>query len=295
MTRQRLCLWLMIGLACLATSVVAAELPAGCGDEFLRLQGEVGKLQGEVTFLQQQPVLTAAELHQRSLRRFGELSREVQVQRQALVECEAYVRWLSGHLSGYQKYIEAGSLLAGFARVLPIPYAGQASLLAKFVAQGVLALNATASSLARYLGTSQQLLDGIALLDTVQPDAGKMGGLVRLADEQLLKEMADVRQRLASTTELAASTQGFLESLQHYLGSSDEYWQKTKAMFGRKDGGKQEKGWLAENLEALRVRTAAFQGRLRQFEEGAARTVPLVKSLAAYDELGRELLPAPSR
>jgi len=77
---------------------------------------------------------------------------------------------MATNLSGYSEHIEAGSFAAGFAKVLTIPYAGQASLLTKFISQGVLSLNAASVSLSRYL-----------------------------------------------------------ESLNHYVGYTAEYWSKTKS------------------------------------------------------------------
>ncbi|BDV43776.1 hypothetical protein GURASL_26990 [Geotalea uraniireducens] len=236
------------------------------------------------------PVISRDELLQRNYRQLQELAANTRVQRQSMADFENFVRWMGGSLSGYAKYIEAGSVVAGFARVLPIPYAGQASVLTKFVSQGVLALNATSVSIAKYLDTSGKF---VAKVDALDPAKGltstQLADAARFADAELLKEMLDVQTRLKTTAEISSSSLSFLETVNQYMGSSDEYWNKTKSFIMRKDVDKHEKSFLTSSLEGLRTRTGQFNNKLRIFEDAARKDVPLIKKTVAYDDLLQEL------
>lgn len=236
------------------------------------------------------PVISRDELLQRDYRQLRELAANTRAQRQSMADFENFVKWMGGSLSGYAKYIEAGSVVAGFARVLPIPYAGQASVLTKFVSQGVLALNATSVSIARYLDTSGRF---VAKVDTLDPAKGltsaQLADVARFADGELLKEMLDVQAKLKTTAEISSSSLSFLETVNQYMGSSDEYWNKTKSFLLRKEPDKHEKSFLTSSLEGLRNRAGNFNSRLRTFDDAARKDVPLIKRVVAYDDLLRDL------
>lgn len=254
------------------------------------MEKEQAALREQVQVLQSASVITKDELAQRQYRRLVEIGRDVKSQRQSMADFEGHVKWMSGTLSGYAKYVEAGSMAAGFARLLPIPYAGQASVLTKFVSQGLLSLKAASGAISRYLITSQQFVSRVDALDPTKPGAAReIAELGNFADQELLRDMGDARKKLAATAELSASSLSFLESLQSYLGSSDEYWNKTKSLLTRKEADKKEKGFLSESIQNLRNRAGAFNAKLLLFEETAGRSAPLIKSLGAYDELSREL------
>jgi hypothetical protein len=277
-------------LTALADEHLPIAEPAQQADPQLVLQQENALLREKLRSLECLPTLTAAGLNQKKLQRMQELAKELKAQRQSMTEFEGFVRWMTANLSGYEKYIQAGSVAAGFAKVLPIPYAGQASVLTKFVSQGVLSLNAASVSINRYLGSSQQFITRVDGLPVASPAREKeLAELSRLADDRLLKDTADVQQKLTMTSEVSSSTLSFLESLYHYAGSGEEYWNKTKSLVGRGDADKKEKGFLSENINGLKGRAAAFNTRLKGFDESARKTAPAIKSLATYDELSREL------
>ena len=253
------------------------------------LQQENTLLHERLKAFEEKPALTAEALAKKNLQRLQEIARDTRAQRQSMTDFENYVKWMSGSLSGYAKYIEAGSIAAGFARVLPIPYAGQASILTKFVSQGLLSLNATSVAINRYLVSSQQFVSRVEALDPVRTTPQEVTALNRFADEQLGRDMQDVQQKLAGTADLSASSLSFLESVNHYVGSTDEYWNKTKAFITRGDAAKKEKSFLSESIASLRNRTGAFNARLHLFSDSSHKAAPLIRSLGTYDELTREL------
>jgi hypothetical protein len=235
--------------------------------------------------------ISSTDLATKNCRRLKEVAADIKTQRQGLVEFENYVKWMSTNVSGYSKYLAAGSVAAGFAKVLPIPYAGQASGFAKFVANAALSLSATSVSINKYLATSQQFIDRTETLDAAKGmNPQEVSELVRFADQDLLKGMTDVQERLVRTSELTASSLSFLESLNHYVGSTDQYWNKTKSLLKSGDE-KKEKGFLAESTESLRNRAQTFNGRFKIFDETVKKDAPLIKSLVAYDDLIREIDP----
>jgi hypothetical protein len=281
----------------LAVTAVAATEPAGPElllkerDEALsRLQEEHLQLQERLRMLECTPVLTTDSLNAKKLQRLQEIARDVKGQRQTMADFEGFVKWMSSSLSGYSKYVEAGSMAAGFARVLPIPYAGQAGMFTKFVSHFALSLNTASVAISKYLGSSQQFLARVDALGPAPVDKGReIDELSRFADEQLLRDMADTQAKLITTSELSASALSFLESVHHYLGSSDEYWTRTKAFLARKEADKAEKSFLTGNIEGLKSRAGSFNAKLRLFDDTVKRSAPQIKSLAAYDELIREL------
>ena len=235
--------------------------------------------------------ITSTELAARNCRRLKEVAADIRLQRHGLADFEGYVKWMSGNVASYSKYLSAGSVAAGFAKVLPIPYAGQASVFTKFVSNAALSLSTASVSINRYLATSQQF---ITRADALDPQKGvnpqEVSDLVRFADRELLKGMVEVQERLASTSELTSSSLSFLESLNHYVGSTDQYWMKTKSLLKSGDE-KQEKSFLSESTTTLRNRAQAFNGKFKQYDETVKKTAPMIKSLVAYDDLIRDIDP----
>lgn len=234
--------------------------------------------------------ITSTDLAARNSKRLKEITADVRAQRQAMADFESYVKWMSGHVAGYSKYIQAGSVAARFAKVLPIPYAGQASLFTKFVSDAAVSLGAASVSINKYLGTSQQFLARADALDPNRPNYNQeVSELVRFADQDLLKGMADVQERLVTTSQLSTSSLSFLESLNHYVGTTDEYWNKTKALL--KSDDKAEKSFLAESTAALKNKAQVFNTKLQLFDATVKKTSPQIKALVAYDDLVRSMEP----
>jgi hypothetical protein len=234
--------------------------------------------------------ITSTDLATRNCKRLKEIAADIRAQRQGLTDFEVYVKWMSANVAGYSKYLQAGSVAAGFAKVLPIPYAGEASVFTKFVSNAALSLSAASVSINSYLATSQQFLSRTERLDpgkAVNPQ--EVSELVHFADHDLLKGMVDVQEHLSSTSQLTASSLSFLESLNHYVGSTDEYWAKTKSLL--KSDDKKEKSFLVESTKALRNRAQAFNGKFKVFDDTVKKDAPLIKSLVAYDDLIRDIDP----
>jgi hypothetical protein len=274
----------------LSKSVDPALAAAKANDEaVIALARENALLQEKLKALECS--ITSTDLAARNCKRLKEVAADVRLQRQGLADFEGYVKWMSGNVAGYSKYLSAGSVAAGFAKVLPIPYAGQASLFTKFVSNAALSLSAASVSINRYLVTSQQFLARADALDpkkVVNPV--EVSELVRFADQDLLKGMVEVQERLNSTSELTASSLSFLESLNHYVGSTDQYWMKTKSLLKSGDE-KQEKSFLSESTTSLRNRAQAFNGKFKLYDETVKKTAPMIKSLVAYDDLIRDIDP----
>jgi len=258
-------------------------------EELAALRAEQARLEQRIREMECAPVVSSDELLAKNLRQLQELAANTRLQRQSMADFEKFVTWMSSSLAGYEKYIQAGSVVASVAKVLPIPYAGQASMLTKFVSQGVLSLNAASGSIASYLKTSDRYLALVAAIDPKQPDSDRVSAAVRFADGELLRAMTDVQTNLRTSADISASTLSFLETLDHYVGSSDEYWAQTKAFITRNDTYKKDKSYLAASIEGLKNRTGAFNGRLRLFEDTARKDLPLIKNLVAYDDLAREV------
>lgn len=111
-----------------------------------------------------QKVLSLVDIYQKRFNRLRALAKSVNGQRDSMLEFDGYVKWMGGTLSSYSKYVEAGSFAAGFARLLPVPYAGQAGQFSKFVAHFALSLSSTSVAVKQYLDSSQQFLAGVEAL-----------------------------------------------------------------------------------------------------------------------------------
>jgi hypothetical protein len=254
------------------------------------LARENGLLKEQIRQFECTPLIGSEALAAKNYERLRGIAADVKAQRQTMAEFAGFVTWMTTNLSGYAKYVEAGSVAAGFARLLPIPYAGQASVLSKFVSQGILSLKAASVAITSYLGTSQQFVTRVEAIDPALPqNRAEISALAAFADGALLRDVTDVRQKLATAAEVSASTLSFLESLHHYIGSTDAYWNKTKSVLTRKEADQKEKGFLAESIQHLKNRAGDFNARLKSFDETAAKDGPLIKSVIAYDELVREL------
>lgn len=238
----------------------------------------------------QLPAITLEELNRKRLQRLQDLSRDLQAERSSMAEFDAYLNWMGGALAGYSKYVEAGSFAAGFAKFLPVPYAGQAGQATKFISHFALSLSATSMAIKSYMNSSRFFISGVEALGTnAEGKEGELSMLTFYADQQLSRDMVELRTRLASVSELSGSALSFLLGLQQYLGSTDEYWQKTKSFVSRKDADKGEKGAVAGSIDGLRSKAEGFNARLKKYEATVNSTVPRIASLVAFDEIRQEI------
>lgn len=276
-----------------STHTFAAE--DACGpltaseEQVVNLQQENFSLTTRILELELQRGITPQQLKHKKVKRLKEIAADVRLQRQTTADFQGFVSWMSSNLVCYNKYIQAGSYAAVVARVLPIPYAGQASIFTKFLAQFTLALNNASQSINSYLNSSQKF---IAMVDAIDPagqiDQKAVADASNYADNHLLKEMNDAQLKLAAVADLSSGALSFLDSLNHYMNNTDEYWNKAKGLF-KKDVDIKEKSFLSESSSNLKSQAAKFNGKLRSFEELGKKQTANVKSLAVYDEMMTEL------
>jgi hypothetical protein len=275
-----------------ATCSFASENACGpmtpADEQILKLQQNNEQLNQKIKLMETVKAIPVEQLRRRKALRLKEIAAGVRIQRQSTSDFEGFVKWMSSNLAGYSRYIQAGSYAAVVARVLPIPYAGQASIFTKFVTQFTLALNAASVSITNYLTTSQNFM---AMTDSIDPnktiDEQAVSDAALFAEQKLHKEMNDAQQKLAAVSELSSGALSFLESLNHYVGGTDEYWNKMKGVF-KKDIDPTEKSYISESTNTLKTQAGLFNSKLKNFEELGKKETASVKALAVYDELTLE-------
>ena len=281
-------------LLCLAAAAPSRASDTSCGpmspaeEQLIKLQQERDLLLQKVSKAESFKGISVEQLRLKKAQRLKDIAADLRIQRQATSDFESFVKWMSANLAGYNKYIQAGSYAALAARVLPIPYAGQASVFAKFVAQFTVALNEASVAITNYLTTSQKYLamtDAIDLQKSV--DEKTVGEAARFADQKLLHDMQEAQLKLATVSDLSTGALAFLESLSHYVSGTDEYWNKVKGVF-KKDIDPKEKSFISESAANLKNQAARFNSRLKSFEDLGRKETSGVKALAVYDELAVE-------
>jgi len=256
----------------------------------LHLENEGLKL--KIRQLESVKGISAESLRQKKLQRLKEIAADVKTQRQATSDFEGFVTWMCANLAGYNRYIQAGSYAAVVAKMLPIPYAGQASIFTKFITQFTIALNNASVSVKNYLNSSQCFVNMVDAIDPAKPlDERALTEASRYADQKLLKDMNDAQAKLSMVAELSSGALAFLESVNHYASGTDEYWNKFKGLV-KKDIDPKEKSFLSESTSNLKTQANRFNGKLRSFEEITRKEAASVKSLAVFDELSAELATA---
>lgn len=278
----------------LLTSSVSYAAEDACGpitpseEQMLKLQIDNAALLLKIKQIEGVRSISLQQLRQKKAQRLKEIAVDLKLQRQSTSDFEGFVKWMSANLAGYNRYIQAGSYAAVIARMLPIPYAGQASIFTKFVTQFTAALNAASVSISNYLISSQKF---IAMADAIDPAKGEDDKAVTdaaiYADQKMLKEMNDAQVKLATLSDLSAGALSFLESLNHYISGTDEYWNKAKGLF-KKDIDPKEKSFISESTNSLKTQAGRFNAKLKAFEELGKKETASVKALAVYDELAAE-------
>lgn len=287
---------LLIAAVMCSAAVSASAADTGHGpltpaeEQILKLQQDNELLSQRIRHLDAIKAIPVEQLRRKKVLRLKEIAADVKTQRQSTSDFEGFVKWMSANLAGYSRYIQAGSYAAVIARVLPIPYAGQASIFTKFVAQFTVALNSASVSITNYLNTSQRF---IAMTDAIDPhtspDEKAVSEAARFADHNLLKDMNDAQLKLAAVSDLSSGALSFLESLNHYVSGTDEYWNRVKGVF-KKDIDPKEKSYISESTSSLKTQAARFNSKLQSFEELGKKETASVKSLAVYDELASDAL-----
>lgn len=261
-------------------------------EQMFNLQLENEGLKIKIKQLESVKAIPVERLRQKKAQRLKEIAADVKTQRQATNDFEGFVKWMSANLAGYNRYIQAGSCVAVVARMLPIPYAGQASVFTKFVAQFTITLNSASVSVTNYLNSSQRFITLVDAIDPVKPlDERALAEASQYADQKLLKDMNDAQAKLAMVADLSSGALSFLESVSHYVSGTDEYWNKVKGLV-KKDIDLKEKSFLSESTNNLKTQAGRFNGKLRYFEEITKKEAANVKSLAVFDELSAELAAA---
>lgn len=280
-------------LLTLSLPIHAVEITTGTPtisveDQIIKLQQERDLLSQKLKQAEEFKGVSIDQLRRRKALRLKEIAADVRVQRQATTDFEAFVKWMTANLAGYNRYIQAGSYAAMAARALPIPYAGQASVFAKFVAQFTVALNEASVSITNYLTSSQKYL---AMADAIDPqkllDDKTVAETAQFADQKLLHDMQEAQLKLATVSDLSSGALSFLETLSHYVSGTDEYWNKVKGVF-KKDIDPKEKSYISESAGNLRNQAARFNGKLKTFNELGKKETTSVKALVVYDELAAE-------
>lgn len=281
---------LSISVATLAFADENACGPITPSEELLvNLQQENFSLTTHIKELELQQSLTPERLKHKKIARLKEIAAEVRLQRQTTADFQGFVTWMSSNLAGYNKYIQAGSYAAVLARMLPVPYAGQASIFTKFVSQFTLTLNTASQAVSNYLNSSQKFIEMVDAIDPSRPiDQKTVNSAVSYADEHLLKEMNDAQIKLAAVADLSSGALSFLESLCHYMSNTDEYWNKTKGLF-KKGTDPNEKSYISESSSNLKAQATRFNSKLKNFDELGKKQTASVRSLAVYDEILAEL------
>lgn len=286
-----LCRLILITTIILSVTVPACSAENSCGpltpteEQLLKFQLDNELLSQKIKQLEAVKAIPVEQLRRKKALRLKEIAVDVKSQRQSTSDFEGFVKWMSANLAGYNRYIQAGSYAAVVARMLPIPYAGQASIFTKFVAQFTVALNAASVSITNYLNTSQKF---IAMTESIDPqnalDEKAVAEAAQFADQKLLKDMNDAQLKLANVSDLSSGALSFLESLNHYVSGTDEYWNRMKGVF-KKDIDPKEKSYISESTNTLKTQASRFNGKLKVFEELGRKETASVKALAVYDEL----------
>lgn len=280
---------LLTALPCRAENACSPMTPAEQQTQNLQNLQELTLTKTRVMELEARRYISEERLVQKKVKQLREITADVKQQRQSMEHFQAFVSWMNLNLAGYTKYIKAGSYAAVVARMLPIPYAGQASIFTKFAAQFTVALNSASVSINSYLLSSQKFIVMVDAIDPAKPiDHNSVSTASAYADTVLLKDMDDAHIKLATISNLSSGALSFLESLNHYMSGTDEYWNKAKGLF-RKDVDPKEKSFISESTNSLKNKAAAFNGKLNSFEELTRTQNVRVKSLAVYDELLSEL------
>ncbi|OGR27457.1 MAG: hypothetical protein A2X83_09035 [Desulfuromonadales bacterium GWD2_54_10] len=278
--------------AAFSTPVSASENICGpitpVEEQILKLQIENDNLIMKIKQIESMKTIPFERLRQKKAQRLKEIAADVKLQRQSTNDFEGFVKWMSSNLAGYNRYIQAGSYAAVIAKMLPIPYAGQASIFTKFIAQFTIALNAASVSITNYQNSSQRFIVMAESIDMSKPlDEKIVAETAQFADLHLAKDMNNVQTKLAMLSDLSAGALSFMESLNHYVSSTDEYWNKMKGVF-KKDIDLKEKSFISESTNSLKIQADRFNGRLRIFEELGKKETASVKALTVYDELETE-------
>jgi len=258
-------------------------------EQSLQIQQQQSQLIARIKELETRRCVSEERLLQKKVHQLKEIGTDVKLQRQSMEDFQRFVSWMNLNLAGYTKYIKAGSYAALVGRMLPIPYAGQASIFTKFAAQFTIALNNASVSINSYLVSSDKFIAMVDAIDSSKSiDQNGVKDASTFADTTLLKDMNDTQVRLATVSDLSSGALSFLESLNHYISGTDEYWNKAKGLF-RKDVDPKEKSFISESTNTLKNKATLFNGKLNNFEELTSRQSARVKSLAVYDELLSEV------
>jgi hypothetical protein len=228
-------------------------------------------------------------LRQKKLQKLKEIAANVSVQRRTTQDFAGFFKWMSANLAGYNRYIQAGSYVASAAKMLPVPYAGQASNFTKFAGQFAVAINNASLSITQYLNSSQRF---ITMVDAVNPALSLNDKVLDeahlFADQKLLKDMDDATKNLAVISDLSSGALSFLTGLAQFAGETTNYWNKVKGLV-KKDIDPQEKSYLSASANALKSQAERFNGRFTVFTEMAQKETAGVKSLVVYNELAAEI------
>lgn len=274
-------------------AIAASELTCGSTtpveDQLLKLQIENAGLTLKVLQLDEIKTGIKDLLHKKKLQKLKESAQEISLQMEATRDFEGFFKWMSTNLAGYNRYIQAGSYIAVIGKMLPIPYAGQAAVFTKFVAQFTASLNSASVAINTYNNSSHKFINMVNTIDPAKPlDDKKISEAANFANGTFLKDMNDALTKLSMISEYSSGALSFLETLNHYVGETDEYWNKVKGLI-RKNVNPKEKSYISESTSNLKTQADIFNKKMKNFEILGKKETNNIKALIVYDELAEEI------
>lgn len=230
------------------------------------------------------PCLPLTTLHDQRRLLHSDLAQQLAEQRAQVAAFETYAHWLKTNLGNYDRYIQAGSTAAAVSRFLPIPYAGQAAVFSKVLAQFSASLTSTSQALSSYHTEAKKLQAKLELCTSRNLNIQECNKGIQFAETTFLPAMEHTRNELTRVSELTGSTLAFLQGLHTYLTTGDAYMSKVKGVFKKEDKDK-EASFISAQVKSLSQQAHQFSGRLTSFKQQGDAISMSVRTDVVYQNL----------
>lgn len=229
---------------------------------------------------QQQPNLCISE-KELVAKSYGELTlvaKSIKEQEKSMNEFATFIDIMKNYVSDYSKTIEASAYLSNALRVLPIPYAGEVSTVAKLLSHSVVNLNDAATALHNYRQTSTIFLKKYDQLKE-EPSSSAILDLSTYADNTLIIDALSLERNME---QISKTTQALVAAV-HFVASTSssamQYLGKVESLFGGdektslkdQDALVKSKNGFQANLVQLNKHIKTLQNSAMAHRQGIAK------------------------
>lgn len=193
-----------------------------------------------------------------------------------------FITAMKASVADYADMIKASAYLSNVVRVLPIPYAGEASTATKLASNTLLHLGNAAAALDRYKKSSAAFLYDFDRLDRATATPEQIARLAAFADDTVMNDARDLQTAMGRIASATAGMATAAQTVSRAMETTGDYLDQAKNLVGMQPSPK-EKARAAADRDSFKARLIQLNQKIAALENSAdahRRTIAKARAIA---------------